>query len=102
MKREQLIDYLESVLSSSGRAVTVADFNLIPDILSALRGLGWVRTTERLPETERWVLGATRDEVREMRYRRNYLQSFWDNGDGHFPKPTYWCELPEPPKEETK
>ena len=38
MTREQLIDYLESVLSPSGRAVTVADFNLIPDILSALRG----------------------------------------------------------------
>ena len=38
MTREQLIDYLESVLNPSGRAVTVADFNLIPDILSALRG----------------------------------------------------------------
>ena len=39
MTREQLIDYLESVLSPSGRAVTVADFNLIPDILSALRDM---------------------------------------------------------------
>ena len=49
MNREQLIDYLEFVLRPSGRAVTFTDFNLLPDILSALRGLGWVRTADRLP-----------------------------------------------------
>ena len=52
MTREQLIDYLEFVLRPSGRAVTFTDFNLLPDILSALRGLGWVRTADRLPTEE--------------------------------------------------
>ena len=56
MNRKQLIDYFETVSNPNGRAITVADINLIPDILAALRGPEWVRTADRMPEDDNFQM----------------------------------------------
>ena len=62
----------------------------------------WIKTSERVPDTRRLVIGWRKDKgVYPTYYEKEYATWYreWYVTD-EFMRPTHWCELPEPPEVE--
>ena len=95
MNRKQLIDYFETVSNPNGRAITVADINLIPDILAALRGPEWVRTADRLPTVNDARYDGT---VLIANKSHRYGLRYWSYLEDEIEICPYWMPLPKLPE----